>query len=113
MKPIAMAVFMLALGAGMAEAQVVKYVDSSGVVHYVGSETQIPEQYRARAEALKLPEPAIAVGHTVRLLKQATQQQNQVTERAEAADNAGDEQAQEVADTAHEVDGAREQDRSK
>ena len=102
MKPIAMAVFMLALGAGTAEAQVVKYVDTSGVVHYVGSETQIPEQYRARAEAPKLPEPAIAVDHSVRLLKQATQQQNQVMDkRVEAADGGPDDEAPEVADTAH------------
>lgn len=100
MKPIAVAVFVLALGAGTAEAQVVKYVDSSGVVHYVGSETQIPEQYRA----------------TMRLLKQATQQQDQVTqqqnqgmERAEAADGAVDDQAPEEADTADKLNGVEEQ----
>ena len=110
MKPIAVAVFALALGAGTAEAQVVKYLDSSGVVHYVGSETQIPEQYRARAEAPKLPEATRAVHQTMRVLKPATQQQDQVMERAEPADGAVDDQAQNVADTA---EGVKEQDRSR
>jgi hypothetical protein len=39
----------MALGLPTAGAQTVKYVDTQGVTHYVGSVDQVPERYRARA----------------------------------------------------------------
>ncbi len=85
MKAIALTMFMLALGAGMAEAQMLKYVDTAGVANYVGSEAQIPEQYRARAEAPKLPKVSRAVDQTIPSPERATQPQGQVNKRAKAA----------------------------
>src|SRR5437867_13210093 len=55
-KPIAVVVFMLALGVGTAEGQVLKCVDTAGVTHYVGAEADIREQYRAGAKEPRLPE---------------------------------------------------------
>ena len=44
-----------AVACGTAAAQVAKYVDAQGVTHYVGSEAQIPEQYRGHAAPAGLP----------------------------------------------------------
>lgn len=44
-----------AVAFGAAWAQVARYVDAQGVIHYVGSEAQIPEQYRGQATSTGLP----------------------------------------------------------
>ncbi len=44
-----------AVAFGAAWAQVARYVDAQGVIHYVGSEAQVPEQYRGHAISTGLP----------------------------------------------------------